>query len=109
MCILYLATFGSFIGFSAAFPMVIKQSFPEIDPLKVAFLGPLVGALFRPVGGWLSDKVGGACVTFWNYIIMTIAVIAVMFSLKMVILQAILLGLCCYLSPLGLVTAQRFV
>lgn len=82
MCILYLATFGSFIGFSAAFPMVIKQSFPEIDPLKVAFLGPLVGALFRPVGGWLSDKVGGARVTFWNYIIMTIAVIAVMFFLK---------------------------
>lgn len=82
MCILYLATFGSFIGFSAAFPMVIKQSFPEVDPLKVAFLGPLVGALFRPVGGWLSDKVGGATVTFWNYIIMTLAVLAVMFFLK---------------------------
>lgn len=82
MCILYLATFGSFIGFSAAFPMVIKQSFPEVDPLKVAFLGPLTGALFRPVGGWLSDKIGGAHVTFWNYVIMTAAVIAVMFFLK---------------------------
>lgn len=82
MCILYLATFGSFIGFSAAFPMVIKQSFPEVDPLKVAFLGPLVGALFRPVGGWLSDKLGGARVTLYNYIIMTAAVIAVMYFLK---------------------------
>ncbi|WP_019519785.1 NarK family nitrate/nitrite MFS transporter [Faucicola boevrei] len=82
MCILYLATFGSFIGFSAAFPMVIKQSFPDVDPLKVAFLGPLVGALFRPVGGWLADKAGGAKVTFINYIIMTLAVMAVMFFLK---------------------------
>ncbi len=82
MCILYLATFGSFIGFSAAFPMVIKQSFPDVDPLKVAFLGPLVGALFRPVGGWLSDKINGAKVTFWNYIIMTLAVLAVMYFLK---------------------------
>ncbi len=82
MCILYLATFGSFIGFSAAFPMVIKQSFADVDPLKVAFLGPLVGALFRPVGGWLADKIGGARVTFWNYIIMAAAVVAVMYFLK---------------------------
>lgn len=83
MCILYLATFGSFIGFSAAFPMVIKQSFPDVDPLKVAFLGPLVGALFRPVGGWLADKIGGARVTFWTYVVMAISVVAVMLFLKM--------------------------
>ena len=83
MCILYLATFGSFIGFSAAFPMVIKQSFPDVDPLKVAFLGPLVGALFRPFGGWLADKIGGARVTFWVYVVMAISVVAVMFFLKM--------------------------
>ncbi|WP_410473130.1 NarK family nitrate/nitrite MFS transporter [Faucicola mancuniensis] len=82
MCILYLATFGSFIGFSAAFPMVIKQSFPDIDPLKVAFLGTLVGALFRPVGGWIADKIGGAKVTLWNYIVMALAVFAVMYFLK---------------------------
>lgn len=82
MCVLYLATFGSFIGFSAAFPMVIKQSFSHIDPLKVAFLGPLVGALFRPVGGWLADKIGGAKVTLYNYIIMAAAVAAVMYFLR---------------------------
>lgn len=82
MCILYLATFGSFIGFSAAFPMVIKQSFPDVDPLKVAFLGPLVGALFRPVGGWLADKLGGAKVTLINYGVMALAVMAVMYFLK---------------------------
>lgn len=81
MCILYMATFGSFIGFSAAFPMLIKNSFPHIDALLVAFLGPLVGALFRPFGGWIADKLGGACVTFWNYIVMVLAVLAVMYFL----------------------------
>lgn len=82
MCVLYLGTFGSFIGFSAAFPMLIKQSFPDVDPLKVAFLGPLVGAMFRPVGGWLADKMGGARVTFFNFIIMAVATIGVILFLK---------------------------
>lgn len=82
MCVLYLGTFGSFIGFSAAFPMLIKQSFPAIDPLKVAFLGPLVGAIFRPVGGWLADKMGGARVTFFNFIIMAVATVGVILFLK---------------------------
>ena len=81
MCILYMATFGSFIGFSAAFPMLIKNAFPEINPLKYAFLGPFVGAIFRPIGGWVSDKVGGAKVTFWNYLVMIGAVIGVMYFL----------------------------
>src|SRR5690606_176553 len=60
MCWLYLATFGSFIGFAAAFPLLIKTAFPEVNALSFAFLGPLVGALIRPVGGWISDKLGGA-------------------------------------------------
>lgn len=77
MCILYLGTFGSFIGFSAAFPMLIKHSFADVDPLKVAFLGPLVGAMFRPVGGWLADKMGGARVTFFNFIVMAVATVGV--------------------------------
>lgn len=81
MCILYMATFGSFIGFSAAFPMLIKNSFPEIDALKFAFLGPFVGAIFRPLGGWIADKLGGARVTFWNFIVMVIAVFAVIYFL----------------------------
>ena len=81
MCILYMATFGSFIGFSADFPRLIKNSFPAIDALKFAFLGPLVGALFRPLGGWISDKTSGAKVTFWNYIVMVLAVLAVMYFL----------------------------
>lgn len=81
MCILYMATFGSFIGFSAAFPMLIKNSFPDINPLKYAFLGPFVGAIFRPLGGWIADKIGGARVTFWNYIVMVLAVVSVMYFL----------------------------
>ncbi|WP_338412580.1 NarK family nitrate/nitrite MFS transporter [Psychrobacter raelei] len=81
MCVLYMATFGSFIGFSAAFPMLIKKGFPDVNALQFAFLGPLVGALFRPAGGWIADKLGGARVTFWNYVVMILAVVAVMYFL----------------------------
>jgi len=78
MCWLYLGTFGSFIGYSAGFPLLIKSQFPGVDALSYAWLGPLVGALVRPLGGWLSDKLGGARVTFWNFIAMAIGVLAVL-------------------------------
>lgn len=78
---LYLGTFGSFIGFSAGLPLLIKFQFPDINPAQYAFLGPLVGALSRPVGGWLSDKLGGAAVTFWNFIVMAVAVSGVLYFL----------------------------
>ena len=81
MCWLYLATFGSFIGYSAGFPMLISTQFPDVDPLRYAFLGPLVGALIRPVGGWLSDRLGGARVTFWNFVVMIAAVGGVLYAL----------------------------
>ena len=77
MCWLYLATFGSFIGFAAAFPLLIKHSFPEVNALQFAFLGPLVGALVRPLGGWVADKLGGARVTLWNFVVMIAAVFGV--------------------------------
>jgi NNP family nitrate/nitrite transporter-like MFS transporter len=73
MCWLYVGTFGSFIGYSAGLPLLIKAQFAGIDPIRYAFLGPLVGALLRPVGGWLSDKLGGARVTFWNFVAMAAA------------------------------------
>ncbi|ABS27779.1 NarK family nitrate/nitrite MFS transporter [Anaeromyxobacter sp. Fw109-5] len=77
---LYLGTFGSFIGFSAALPLLVKGSFPGVDPVRYAFLGPLVGALFRPVGGWLADRVGGARVTLWNFVAMAgLALLALAF------------------------------
>ena len=70
MCFIYTIAFGSFIGYSAVFPLLIKFQFPGIDPLKYAFLGPLVGALARPVGGWAADKFGGAIVSFWDILVM---------------------------------------
>lgn len=78
MCWLYVGTFGSFIGYAAGFPLLIKTQFPLVSALQYAFLGPLVGALARVAGGWLSDKLGGAKVTFWTFIVMIFAVIGVM-------------------------------
>jgi MFS transporter, NNP family, nitrate/nitrite transporter len=68
---LYLGTFGSFIGFSAGLPLLIKIQFPDINPAQYAFLGPLLGALVRPIGGWISDKLGCAVVTLSSFIVMT--------------------------------------
>src|SRR5436309_383731 len=78
MSFIYIGTFGSFIGYSAAFPLLIKTQFPAIT-IGIAFLGPLVGSLARPFGGLLADKVGGAIVTFWNFIAMGAATIGVMY------------------------------
>jgi NNP family nitrate/nitrite transporter-like MFS transporter len=81
MCWLYLGTFGSFIGYAAGFPLLIKSQFPGVNPLAYAWLGPLVGAVVRPFGGWLSDKLGGARVTFWNFVVMALAVVGVLYFL----------------------------
>jgi len=81
MCWLYIGTFGSFIGFSAGLALLTKSQFPGINPTAYAFLGPLVGALTRPVGGWISDKLGGARVTLWTFIGMIAAVCAVLSAL----------------------------
>lgn len=78
MCWLYTGTFGSFIGYSAAFPLLIKIQFPDVNPLDYAFLGPLVGALARVAGGVISDKLGGARVTLWSFFLMIAAVLGVL-------------------------------
>lgn len=78
MCWLYLGTFGSFIGFSAGFPLLIKSQFPTVNPLEFAWMGPFLGAVIRPFGGWLSDKLGGAQVTFWNFLAMIAGVLGVL-------------------------------
>lgn len=78
MCWLYIGTFGSFIGFAAGFPLLVKGQFPQIDPSKYVFFGPLVGALARPIGGWLSDKIGGAKVTQTVFVLMVAAVFGVL-------------------------------
>ncbi len=81
MSYIYIGTFGSFIGYSAAFPLLLKTQFPAIT-VAIAFLGPLVGSLSRPVGGLLADKIGGAKVTFWNFIAMGAATLGVMYFVE---------------------------
>jgi NNP family nitrate/nitrite transporter-like MFS transporter len=78
MCWLYTGTFGSFIGYSAGFPLLMKTQFPEINALSYAFLGPLVGALSRAATGWVSDKYGGGRVTLWTFGCMILAVYGVL-------------------------------
>src|ERR1700758_1895949 len=78
MSYIYIGTFGSFIGYSAAFPLLIKTEFPQIT-VAIAFLGPLVGSLSRPLGGLLADKVGGAIVTFLKFIAQGGATIGVLY------------------------------
>ncbi|WP_100082195.1 nitrate/nitrite transporter, partial [Pleomorphomonas carboxyditropha] len=70
MCWLYTGTFGSFIGYSAGFPLLSKMLFPDVNALAYAFLGPLVGALARSGTGWLADRQGGARVTVWVFALM---------------------------------------
>src|SRR6266516_630161 len=78
MSYIYIGTFGSFIGYSAAFPLLLKTQFPAVT-VGIAFLGPLVGSLSRPFCGLLADKIGGANVTFWNFIAMAAATLGVMY------------------------------
>lgn len=78
MCWLYLGAFGSFIGFAAGFPLLSGMLFTDIDPTRYAFIGPLLGALARPVGGKLADTLGGARVTFWVYVVMALGVFGLM-------------------------------
>jgi MFS transporter, NNP family, nitrate/nitrite transporter len=94
MSFLYIGTFGSFIGYSAAMPLLIKLNFwvPTPDnPLGpgtginfayYAFLGALVGSIARPFGGWLADKYGGARVTFWTFAAMIAGTLAVLWTLS---------------------------
>jgi len=96
MTALYIVTFGSFIGFSMALPLAITvifgvQHVPDAagvmqhtlknpnapSALVFAWIGPFVGALIRPVGGWVSDKVGGSIVTQIISAVMVVASVAV--------------------------------
>ncbi|RHW42205.1 NarK family nitrate/nitrite MFS transporter [Neobacillus notoginsengisoli] len=79
MTVLYIATFGSFIGYSAAFPLLLRSQFPQYVPL--AFLGALLAASARPVGGWIADKLGGAQVTAYVLVVQAIGAAGVIFFL----------------------------
>jgi NNP family nitrate/nitrite transporter-like MFS transporter len=96
LTLLYIVTFGSFIGFSMALPLSITVIFgishvPDAagimqhtlknphapSALTYAWIGPFIGALVRPVGGWVSDKIGGSIVTQAISAVMVLASVAV--------------------------------
>jgi NNP family nitrate/nitrite transporter-like MFS transporter len=74
MSLLYVGTFGSFIGYSFAFGLVLQNQFHRspVQAAAVTFLGPLLGSLSRPMGGWLADRFGGARVTVTNFALMAV-------------------------------------
>jgi NNP family nitrate/nitrite transporter-like MFS transporter len=97
MSLLYIGTFGSFIGFGFAFGQVLQVQFKADfnTPVKAAyltFLGPLLGSLIRPVGGMLADRLGGARVTLANFVAMTLAAALVLFASTQKSLSVFLVG-----------------
>ncbi len=72
MSFLYIGTFGSFIGYSFAFGLVLQSQFGRtpLQAAAVTFIGPLIGSLIRPLGGRMADRFGGATVTLWNFVAM---------------------------------------
>jgi len=101
MSVIYTMTFGSFIGFAASFPLSIKVIFGYqhvmvdgvmnhdiINPngpsaLMYAWMGPFIGALIRPVGGWIADKIGGALVTQVCAAVMVAAAVGVAYYMQL--------------------------
>ncbi|GAA1832608.1 MFS transporter [Agromyces salentinus] len=90
LSLLYIGTFGSFIGFASVFPKLIADQFPEFSAIAIggaavplAFLGALVGSLARPYGGRLSDRFGGARITMVAFAAMALITIAVLVTLPL--------------------------
>ena len=74
MAFLYIGTFGSFIGYSSAFPTLLTVVFGRSDiALAWGFLGALVGSLSRPYGGKLADRFGGSVITLISFLAMAAA------------------------------------
>ncbi|WP_435230000.1 antiporter [Pseudopelagicola sp. nBUS_20] len=106
MTVIYTMTFGSFIGYAAAFALAIKVVFGfqhlmvdgvlthnTANPngpsaLMFAWMGPFIGALIRPVGGMIADKLGGARVTQWISVVMVASALGVAYFLKQAYVSA---------------------
>jgi NNP family nitrate/nitrite transporter-like MFS transporter len=93
MSLLYVGTFGSFIGYGFAFGLVLQNQFHRtpVQAAAVTFLGPLLGSLSRPLGGWLADRFGGARVTFVNFALMALcaAVLVVAGDMRSLVLYTV--------------------
>ncbi len=85
MSLLYVGTFGSFIGYSAAFPTLLKTVFGRGDiALSWAFLGAAIGSLIRPVGGRLADRIGGARITAASFVMLAAGAAMALWSVRAV-------------------------
>ncbi|GAB3545408.1 NNP family nitrate/nitrite transporter-like MFS transporter [Actinopolyspora lacussalsi] len=83
MALLYVGTFGSFIGFSFAFPSLIGIAFSDFSRFTgIAFIGALIGSVARPIGGWLSDRLGGARITLWNFVGLSLGTVGVLLGVR---------------------------
>lgn len=109
MTLLYTCAFGAFAGYSAALSLLVGKEFPEIPFAYIAFVGPLVGAGLRPVGGWLSDKINsGTKITFIGLIGLCITTILIavgvdIHNFPFFFAMSVLTFVCC-----GFVTGSTF-
>src|SRR5688572_127029 len=101
MAVLYIGTFGSFIGFASVFPKLIADQFPALSTIQVgqaavslAFLGALVGSLARPYGGRLADRFGGSRITVGAFSVMALGALALIWTMSM---QSFWVFLACFL------------
>ncbi|WP_043264553.1 nitrate/nitrite transporter [Streptomyces sp. CT34] len=110
MALLYIGTFGSFIGYSFAFGLVLQSQFAR-TPLQAAsltFIGPLLGSLVRPVGGRLADRFGGARITLGNYGAMSLATGVVIYASAVRSLPVFLVGFIALFVLTGLGNGSTF-
>lgn len=83
MSLLYIGTFGSFIGYSAAFPTLLKAVFDRGDiALTWAFLGAGIGSIARPIGGKLADRIGGARITAVSFVMLAVGAAGALWSVQ---------------------------
>jgi NNP family nitrate/nitrite transporter-like MFS transporter len=94
MSLLYIGTFGSFIGYSFAFGLVLQNEFGRtpLQAAAVTFIGPLLGSLIRPIGGRLADTYGGARVSLINFAAMAVATLIVIVASGLKSLPVFVIG-----------------
>jgi MFS transporter, NNP family, nitrate/nitrite transporter len=107
MSFLYIGAFGSFIGFSASFPLVLQQEFAA-NTYAYAFLGPLVGSLARPFGGWLADRVGGARVTVITFIGQAAAIGVAIYMVRQHSFPGFLISFLCLFTIVGMTNGSTY-